>query len=191
MIQKIKDLIKIKEHIDSITENMEKNKEAINSLTASITQLKSESSELKERFNNVVENQNNFISGFEKNTAAIEELKTKLDNEISDFRLIKNQLPEKVFDQIDEGLKPHLEGLRGSAKTSEELKSGLEDTAKEIGELNSELNKFNQISKKIKEMDFELGNYAKKLEEGDKEKLALMKTIDSLKSLIARERRRR
>tara|TARA_Y100000310_G_scaffold339368_1_gene431833 strand:- start:2648 stop:3223 length:576 start_codon:yes stop_codon:yes gene_type:complete len=191
MIQKIKDLLKIKEHIDEIAKAIESNKESINSLTASIDKLKSESSELKERINNAVEEQNNFASSFRKNSEVIEELREKLENDISDFRRIKNQLPEKVFNQINDELNPHLEGLRGNVKTSDELKSEIGNTSRDVKELNSELNKFIQISRNIREADFELAKYAETLEKNDGEKLALMRTIDSLKSLIAKERRRR
>tara|TARA_Y100000310_G_scaffold216625_1_gene217701 strand:+ start:1553 stop:2128 length:576 start_codon:yes stop_codon:yes gene_type:complete len=191
MIQKIKDLLQIKEHIDGITKDIESNKETIDSLTSSITQLKSESLELKEKLSGAVENQNVLISNFKRESAAIEELKEKLENDISDFRLIKNQMPEKIFEQLKEELEPHIEGLRSNVKTFNELKSELSKSSEQVDELNSELSKFVKISKNIKAEDFELVKHARMLEKNDKEKLELVRENERLKTLIARERRRR
>ncbi|MDP7141167.1 MAG: hypothetical protein QF362_03755 [Candidatus Woesearchaeota archaeon] len=191
MIQKIKDLLQIKDHIDEIAKAIESNKESITSLTNSITNLKSESSELKEKLSNAIEDQAAFISNFKESSETIEELKEKFENEISDFRLIKNQLPEKIFDQLKEELEPHIESLRTNVKTFNELKSELTKTSEEVNDLNSELTKFINISNNIKAEDFELAKHTKTLEKNDKEKLELVRENEQLKTLIARERRRR
>ena len=51
------------------------------------------------------------------------------------------------------------------------------------------MNKFTEISRNIKQGDFELTKYANKLLEADKEKLELMRKIDTLERLISKMRR--
>ncbi|MBW3014196.1 hypothetical protein KY335_03045 [Candidatus Woesearchaeota archaeon] len=50
--------------------------------------------------------------------------------------------------------------------------------------------KLNEISNEIKKADFELSKHFQNIEKADSEKIRLVREIDKLQSLIARERRR-
>ena len=53
-----------------------------------------------------------------------------------------------------------------------------------------EINKFIEISRSIKEEDFELTKFARHLMDMDREKLELMRKIDTLERLVSKIRRR-
>ena len=52
-----------------------------------------------------------------------------------------------------------------------------------------EINKFLAISRNIKEKDFEMTHFARQLREGDREKLELMRKVDTMERLVSRMRR--
>jgi len=59
----------------------------------------------------------------------------------------------------------------------------------QIKNISTEINKFSDISKNIKKEDYELTKFANQLLDLDKEKLELMRKIDTLERLIAKQRR--
>ena len=70
-----------------------------------------------------------------------------------------------------------------------ELKESLASVKIELAQTQDELKKFTTISSGIKEADFELTQYIKKIQSMDNEKLELLQKIDSLERLLARMKR--
>ena len=69
------------------------------------------------------------------------------------------------------------------------LKNELAGINSDVSKLHSEIDRLNKISSQVKSMDFDLVNYAKKLQADDSEKLRLLRQIDSLERLVSKMRR--
>jgi len=188
MIQKIKDLMKIKEGIDEINKSVSENKDAFLSL-------KQEMEGFKQEFNDVKQNQDAFLNNFKENLGLIKEMRERLDKEIYDFRLLKAQTQKRVMEKFEEELSKELsiqtENLRTNISEYNKLRDHASSILSKTSVLGDEISKFTAISRNIKKEDFELTRFAGKLLDMDKEKLELMRKIDTLERLVSRMRRSR
>ncbi|MCK5283074.1 MAG: hypothetical protein KAK00_06700 [Nanoarchaeota archaeon] len=186
MIQKIKDLLRIKEEISELSKKFDENTNLVNNLNENISSLKNEIDALKD-------SQNNLAAKFKEDSDLIKETKEELRKEISDFKLIKSRLETKLVEKFDEEIKkellPRFDRLERHVKEFEELGVKVAIIAKRVVTLGSELQKFCDISNNIKTGDFELTNFAQQLKSMDNEKLELMRKIDTLERLISKMRR--
>ena len=188
MIQKIKDLMKIKELIDEINQNIKNNSDGVSSMKKEVDELKKQLTEL--RLSN-----DKFFDNFDKSSNEIKEMKEDLRKEIHEFSLLKSQLQKKLIDKFEEELKNELnvcsESLKTDMESYNDTKGKMNSMLIKLTNLEDDMAKFSDISKNIKKEDFELTKFAKQLSEMDKEKLELMRKIDTLERLISKMRRNR
>ncbi|MBL7054249.1 hypothetical protein ISS05_00660 [Candidatus Woesearchaeota archaeon] len=188
MIKKIKDLMKIKGLVDEINSSVCSNNEAVNNL-------KNETTVLNKELNEIKENQKEFLTNFKDNLEVINQLRKDFEEEIYGFKGLKDHAQKKILQKFEEELQRELslqmENLKKDKGNYEELKKDMGGMAIKLSNLGQEIDKFMNISSKIREKDFEMEKFAKQLLEADGEKLSLMKKIDSLERLIARMRRGR
>jgi len=190
MIQKIKDLMAIKGHIDVIKNNL-------NYTTNSVNDLKSEIGTLKEQINeniSEINNKNNeFLKNFNENVNVIKELRHDFEKELFDFKLLRSQLQKKIIEKFEEEvskeLKIQIDTLKNDSETYNELKENINRITEKVTILSQEINKFIAISSSIKKEDFELTRFTNKVLEMDREKLELMNKIDTLERLVSKIRR--
>lgn len=186
MFQKIKDLMQIKELIDEINKKVQDDSAEVNSLKQELSTLNKQLSEIKE-------NQTEFLANFRDNLQIINESKENLRKEIYDFRLLKAQMQKSILEKFEEELSKELrlysEKLKIDLNEYNKLKEQTNSIITQIKDLSSEINKFKEISKNLKKEDFELTKFANQLLEADKEKLELMKKMDTLERLISKMRR--
>jgi chromosome segregation ATPase len=186
MIQKIKDLMQIKELIGDINNKVESHSNDVNSLKQELTSLNKELNEIKG-------NQTEFLTNFKDNLNTINECKENLRKEVYDFKLLKAQTQKNILEKFEQELSKELklysEKLKNDLNEYNKLKEQTNTTLTNIKNLSGEINKFTEVSKNIKKEDFELNKFANKLLEADKEKLELMKKIDTLERLISKMRR--
>ena len=187
MIQKIKDLLKTKENIDIINKNIEENNKLISDLKVQLESLKNDLIETKKE-------QKEFLHNFKENLYIIKNLREDFGKELYEFKLLKGQLQRKILDKFEEELQKDLQINREALKKDTEDYNELRKKAAEIlSKLNlttEEINKFIEISKSIKKEDFELTKFARHLLEMDREKLELMRKIDTLERLVSKIRKR-
>ena len=187
MLQKIKDLMKVKEEIDIINKNIQENNKIISELKTELETLRKELSETKS-------NQQEFLKNFKENVNIIKNLREDFGKELVEFKLLKAQLQRKILDKFEEELQKDLEVNREALRKDTEDYNGLRKKVTEIvSRLNlttEEINKFIEISKNIKKEDFELTKFARHLIEMDRDKLELMRKIDTLERLVSKIRRR-
>lgn len=178
--------MKIKEEIDVINKNIEQN-------TKITSDLKSELESLKKELTEIKTNQQEFLRSFKENLFVIKNLREDFGKELVEFKLLKAQLQRKILEKFEEELQKDLEVNREALKKDTENYSDLRKKVAEIlSRLNltsEEINKFVEISKSIKKEDFELTRFARHLIEMDKEKLELMRKIDTLERLVSKIRR--
>jgi len=186
MIQKIKDLMQIKELIDEVNQKVDSHSNDVNSLKQNL-------SELNKQLNDIKGNQAEFLTNFKDNLNIIQESKESLKKEVYDFKLLKAQTQKNILEKFEEELGKELklssEKLKNDLNEYNKLKEQTATTLAQIKNLSTEINKFTEVSQNIKKEDFELTKYADRLQEQDKEKLELMKRIDTLEHLIAKMRR--
>ncbi len=186
MIKKIKELMQIKELIDSINKRLEEH-------TNSIETLKNESAALNDSLEKIKDKQEEFLNNFNQDLNIIRESREALKKELYDFKIIRSQLQKKIIEKFEEELSKKLnlysEKLDSDTEEYKKTKESIAKITERLANFSEEINKFLEISKKIKKEDFELTRYAKKIMEADREKLELMKKIDTLERLIAKMRR--
>ena len=190
MLQKIKGLMRIKEEIDKINEKL-------SSTTESTTNLKNDINALKEQLNSHViqinEKSNEFFRNFDENINIIKNARDSFQKELFDFKLLKSQMQRKILEKFEEELQKELqvklENLNKDAGEYNELKKQITNISLKVNNLSEEINKFLNVSRNIKERDFEMTHFAKQLLEMDREKLELMRKIDTLERLVGRMRR--
>jgi len=186
MLQKIKDLMKIKEEIDIINRKVEENCKAVDSLKDHI-------SPFKEILENLTETQKELLTNLKDNISVIHHSKEDLKKEVFDFKLLKNEIQKNIMKKFEEELEKKLftitDTLKSDMENYNKLRENISTTSSRTENLSKEIEKFTQISKNIKKEDFELTKFANKLIEADKEKLELMKKIDTLERLISKMRR--
>lgn len=187
MLQRIKDLMKVKEDIDVINKNIEENNRLISDLKEELTILKKELNETKIH-------QQDFLKSFKDNLGIIKNLREDFGREIYEFKLLKAQLQRKILEKFEEELQKDLEVNREALKKDmedyTELRKKVAEILSRLNLTSSEINKFTEISRSIKKEDFELTKFARHLMEMDREKLELMRKIDTLERLVSKIRRR-
>lgn len=187
MIQKFRDLMKTKEDLEIINKNVEENNRIISELKNELTDLKKELTEIKN-------SQKDFLKTFKEDLAVIHNLREDFGKELYEFKLLKSQLQRKILEKFEEELQKDLEVNRESLKkdTNEynELRSKAAAILSRLNLTSEEISKFIEISKSIKKEDFEMTKFARQLIEMDKEKLELMRKIDTLERLVSKIRRR-
>jgi len=190
MIQRIKDLMEMKEHIDIIKNNL-------TYTTTTVSELKEEVNVLKQSMETGIEELNakndEMLKNFSENTNAISETRKEFEKELFQFKLLKAQIQKKVMDKFEEELDKELnlqmKTLKSDAETYNELKENITAISRQVNNLGEEINKFIDISKNIKKEDFELARFANQLRDMDREKLELMRKIDTLERLVSKIRR--
>ena len=187
MLQKIKDLMRTKEEIDVINRNIEENSKIIFGLKTELESLKKELVETKKI-------QDDFLKNFKENLFIIKNLREDFGKEIYEFKLLKSQLQRKILEKFEEELQKDLEinrkSLQKDVEDYNELRKKAAEMLLRLNLTSEEINKFTEISRNIKKEDFELTKFARHLMEMDREKLELMKKIDTLERLVSKIRRR-
>ncbi|MDP3765983.1 MAG: hypothetical protein Q8R04_05715 [Nanoarchaeota archaeon] len=187
MLQKIKDLMKVKEEIDVINRNIEENNKIIFELKNELTSLKKELVENKKI-------QDEFLKNFKENLTVIKNLREDFGKELVEFKLLKSQLQRKILEKFEEELQKDLEinreELKKDTEDYNELRKKVAEILSRLNMTSEEINKFIEISKSIKKEDFELTRFARHLLDMDREKLELMRKIDTLERLVSKIRRR-
>lgn len=190
MLQKIKGLMQIKEEIDKINEKLSNTTESTSNLKNSINELKDQ---LNSHINNINEKNSEFFKNFDENINVIKNARDSFQKELFDFKLLKSQMQRKILEKFEEELQKELrvklENLNKDAQEYNELKKQITEITLKVNNLSEEINKFLNVSKNIKERDFEMTHFAKQLLDMDKEKLELMRKIDTLERLVGRMRR--
>jgi hypothetical protein len=190
MIQKIKDLMAVKEQIDVIKNNLNYTTNSVNELKADISSLKQD---INDNISDVNNKNNEFFKNFDENINLMKNIRHDFEKELFQFKLLKTQmqkkLVEKFEEELDKELKMQTENLRTDADSYNELKENLVQITDKVNGLGEEINKFLVISKGLKKEDFELTKFANQLVQMDKEKLELMQKIDTLERLVSKIRR--
>src|SRR3989338_7306915 len=158
MLQKIKDLMKTKEEIDSINKNVEENSRIVSDLKLELEALRKELSENKKL-------QDEFLKNFRENLTVIKNLKEDFGKELVEFKLLKGHLQRKLLEKFEEELQKDLEinreALKKDVEDYNELRKRVAEVLLRLNLTSQEMSKFIEISGSIKKEDFELTKFAR------------------------------
>ena len=186
MIGRIKELVNIKEDIKAVSKDFDELKKEVSSF-------KEEINKLKESLNDSNSAQKEFLKNLEKDMHIINESKESFKKEVYDFKLLKSQLQNKLLQKFEEELgkelKVNIEKLKEDYGGYSELKKKVDELKPKIDELGKTISRLSDVSKSLKKEDFELTKFANQILAVDREKLELMKKIDTLERLISKMRR--
>lgn len=190
MIQKIKELMQTREAVDKLNLNIQNNIKVVNELAKEILELKESFSNVKKQIN---KDSIELADSLKDKINAINSLREELQNEITNFKIFlsnqKKGLLEDLTKEFREEILNHTNNLKGDISSYNELKQQVSYILSQTTTLTQEIQKLKEISRNIRKEDFELTNFINKVTEMDKEKLRLMREIDTLQRLIAKSRR--
>ncbi len=180
----------VKEQIDMLKNNMNYATSSMGELKNDITSLKQH---ISDNINGINDKNNEFFKNFDENINSIKNIKSDFEKELFDFKLLKGQMQKKIIEKFEEEmskeLKIQMDKLKDDSEKYNELKEKVDKIADTVNNANEEINKFVEISQNIKKGDFELTKFAKQLLDADREKLELMRKIDSLERLVSKIRK--
>ena len=190
MMQKIKDLMTMKEQIDVIKNNLNYTTNSMNNLKTEIESLKQQ---ISDNIGDINNKNNEFFKNFDENLNIMKNLRHEFEKELFDFKLLRSQMQKKIIEKFEEELgkelKIQIDTLKNDSNTYNELKENITKITDKVNNLGEEINKFTAISSNIKKEDFELTTFANQLLEMDKEKLEMVRKIDTLERLLSKMRR--
>ena len=186
MIKKIKSLFEIEDKINDINNKINDNNAKINELSSNFDNFKNKFSEVKNA-------QDELLKNLKDNIDIIKGLRGDFEKELYEFNLIKSQMQKKILDKFEQELQKDLELNRETLKKDVEdydaLRRNIGDMALRLKSANDGIIKFIEISKSVRKEDFELTRFARQLFDADREKLELMRKIDTLERLVSQMRR--
>ncbi|MBL7055670.1 hypothetical protein ISS07_02035 [Candidatus Woesearchaeota archaeon] len=190
MIKKIKELMEVNEQIDVIKNNLTYTTSSVDDMKSEVKNLKES---MQEQSENIDHNNKEFLKNFSEDLNIIKETRKDFEKELFQFKLLKAQMQKKIIDKFEEEmsaeLKIQMESLQGDATQYQELKDNVSLISNQVNNLGEEIDKFMQISRNIKKGDFELTRFSHQLKDMDREKLELMRKIDTLERLVSKQRK--
>ncbi|MFH1849035.1 MAG: hypothetical protein ABH879_02505 [archaeon] len=188
MMQKIRDLMRIKDEIQDI-------KVAISSNTDAIKGFEDQFSRFTKEFADVREKQRELISSLSRDINVIRGSSEELKEQVYEFKVLKSTLQRKILSKFEEEIKDTVresrERLEIDTSEYDQVKDNIKKASETFAELGAQISKYIEIGRQIKKEDYELDKFAKQILKADREKIELIRKIEVLERLISKERRRR
>ena len=175
----------VQEQITTLLEQMKAQNHAFNELKIHVAEFQKSSKQLMET---MIQTQQETLERIQPLVEKHKVLNENYEQEIHDFKLLKTQVSKQLLEKGSVELNQEMQRVRADVSQYNELKREMSLISQKVAGLGEEINKFLTISKSIKEKDFELTQYAKEIFKADKEKVELLKKIDSMERLVARSR---
>jgi chromosome segregation ATPase len=184
MLTKIKELMQLKDNVDSLNRKLEDH-------SATIQELSSRISDFKRSFESMHGDSEKSVTAMHQEMEALMQFKEQLERELYEFKLTQKEIRDKFHKQME----AEVGWLRGAMEKDigqfNDLKNKLDSKLQTVDKLDSEVQRLTSIAKSIKAQDFELVRYQKELSHQNQEKLMLLRKIDSLERLVAKMRKGR
>lgn len=193
MLDKLKGLMEMEERLRSFQKTLGAQETTLKSNSSLLKTLEKQNNASQQQISSIISQQQELAAQLQKELQDFTNIKQRLHEELNDIKVLKSRLKDglvqEIVSEVNTELVTQLGRLRTDVKSYNDLKVTLQQNQLELQEVRAELQKFLAISKHIKETDFELSNHAKKLANADREKVELLKRIDYLERLLAKERR--
>jgi len=191
MLGKIRDALEAKKMAEGVSAQLENQQQKLSEQKTSIDNLTNSVSELTDVVSTLKSYQQELQASYTEGITAAQKLKSELASNVVNIQVLKGQLQNHIVNKVSEELQQFVGQFKGKVDEMSKLQSEMLLIATDVNKVRDELNRFTAVSTRLKDMDFQLTNYALKLESNDKEKLQLMRQIDSLQRLVSKLRQQR
>jgi chromosome segregation ATPase len=167
-----KDIKKIKDELKEIKETLASNTKTLDKFF--------------EILRNVSEGQNSIL---ETSSSAQKDLESKgehFDRIIRKLDQTNQDISQRTFSKISSAVEEELSKIRTDVTKFNSLKDEISEITKHLDYLKNQLVIMNTISSKIKEKDFELVNYAQRIEKIEREKNSAIEESERVKDILAK-----
>ncbi len=194
MFNKIKGLFESEAKIGEVHEKLSSQNESLKQQAEIIQGMHSDISNIKSNMDAFHSQSNEHLALLKQDMTEIKQIKDLLKSELDEMKLLKTHIKQKLVEDLTRDFKSelqtHVERIKTDVKSYNDSKQSLQAITLRLEQLKVEMEKFTRIASFVKENDFEMDKYAKRLKEFSDEKHELMLKIDALERLIGKERRR-
>jgi len=189
----LKDILKTKEGLDKINSSIQEQTKIIKENKKELEVLQKQNSESISSLKEFSKQQNTLLAKSEELISHIHNAAHEMQKELDDLKVMKSRMQNKIMDEVTTSFKKeigsYVEDLRKEIDSYRSAKKVMDESLKEIQNVKGEFEKFNSVASQIKAGDFELTKFANKVFAEDRNKLELLKRIDTLEKVIANQRR--
>lgn len=189
MLDRIKGVFDSGKVIEEVMGKLDATQQKLGEQAAAIENLTNSVSALTDAISTSKSYQEELHATYKEGIVQAEKLKTELASNLVNVQVLKSQLQNTISIKISEELKSFTSSFKEKFDEITRLQQQAGAISQDMGKLRDEINRLSALSSKIKDADLQLTNYAKQLETNDREKLDLMRQIDSLQKLVAGMRR--
>ncbi|NOZ80874.1 MAG: hypothetical protein GXP63_04325 [DPANN group archaeon] len=191
MIGKIKELMDVKKDIKILAKS-------VTGLDSQLSALSGRMDQFGKRFDDLLSNTEKGMRAMEtqlrEHQQRLAESADRLKEEVYDFKLLKSGLKDRILgvfkEELHQEILKNLELLRGDTVRYQKARDEVSGLSHRIGEASSDLRRFTDVATKLKKEDFNMVNYARRLESMEEQKARLRKQVDDLQRMIGKMRRR-
>ncbi|PIY60303.1 hypothetical protein COY95_02470 [Candidatus Woesearchaeota archaeon CG_4_10_14_0_8_um_filter_47_5] len=189
MIQKIKEVLAVKEEVATLKKDISQVREEVSGLHQNICAVQKKMDDFARSLTQTTDTVVEQVSRMNAAHGDITAIHEQFSSALREFQLETSRIEQKLLSHAQTEIAKSVERVRTDVRQYNDLKQELEVITRELQKLRAEIAKFTVISAHIKERDFEASSFAKKIFDADREKLELMKKVDTLERLVARMRR--
>ncbi|MBS3142976.1 hypothetical protein J4464_06325 [Candidatus Woesearchaeota archaeon] len=193
MLDKIKALLRMKEEISHLHAELKQATAESQRMAEELKLSRTEQEHLKKALDESRKQTESYLKYLQERLREIRVLGHEFRQELTEFKAFKSKLSESLHKDLIAGFREelgkHAERLQTDSRSFNELRAEVMQIAKTTNTAHAEVRKLIDIAQQIKKADFELEKFAKKIFDADREKLELLKQIDTLERLIAKQRR--
>ncbi len=190
MIQKIKNALNASDDIEKIRSEIALARKELEKGMKSIATFEEN---MKERAEKEEKRDKELHDEKKQSIKEVKELCNDFQKEINEFKTMRSKLNTQIVNQVCIDIKKEMDvyimNIRQKIESLNNAAQDIERISTNSGKVMESVDKLRQISSEIKKEDFELTKYASELHKNDKEKLNLMRKIDVLEKLVAKQRR--
>ncbi len=191
MLDKIRGLMKTSESIDDIRSDQKKAHKELKELQDEIKNVKKELIEMQKANNDFKKSLENSSKSFGDTAQSLNNLKTEFERSLDRINLLNMDLQKKMQKELEEKVGVVVKEFKDKVSPYKDIEKLSEEVSSQLKTVVAELQKFQAISKTINEKDFELVKFGRMLEQNDREKLDMIKKIESLEKIMAAMKRNR
>lgn len=173
------ELRKIKSQVEDLMLDQKKANESIRNELALASQA----------ITNLEKNKDSMLLSLKKDIDDISKAKEEILKSAKILQETQSALYSQVYGKLNDALKEHVISLKSTTKEFESLKPEVKDAMQLLSSIKDEVNKLRELSKLVKTSDLQLSEHMNNVQKLDDEKLRLMRQIDKLQDIIAKERR--
>tara|TARA_Y100000310_G_C20659642_1_gene803988 strand:+ start:186 stop:758 length:573 start_codon:yes stop_codon:yes gene_type:complete len=181
-----------KQQVEDVQKGLDELRERVGQQTLEVVKLKETNEELQTELDDSRQSMQQLQETLQETTQTLSQSVKQMNNEVVELKLYlsktRKELVTDLTSEFSQEMKNTTGQLLDDVQSLKKLKDSFASVEDDLSAMRNDVLKFLAISEKVSETDFELTNYQKTLEMNDKEKLDLLRKIDSLERLVAKQR---